>query len=317
MRTAILLALTACNNPPPAAPTAAAPPGAIVDPGETVLTVDGQAIGARELDLVFKRMRVPDDQRAEFAWTTGGKHVAEEYALANQLYFKALERKLQDDPDVQLQLAFAERQVLASAMRAQLAKEEVNDAAIAKYYEDNKARFSKPEVRARQIQVADEQLAKDLFARLKKGEDFAQLAKDHSVDPATKGKGGEAGWLHEHENPLWGDAAFAANKGDVLGPLSSRAGWHIVEVLDKRDSTPIEDTKDEARSQLEHQNAVVVIEKIRSALVISWVKEPAADAPAPQPGPGAVAVPGEPPPGGAPGPQGGQMPPNHPAPGGQ
>jgi hypothetical protein len=312
-----LLAIAACNNQTPAPAPAAAEPGTIANPGETVLSVNGVPIGANELDLVFKRMKIPDDQRSTWAWTRGGKHVAEEYALATVLYHKALDEKLYDDPEVQLQLAFAARQILGAAEREKLAKSAVTEDAIKKYYEDNKARFDKPEVRARQIQVADEATAKDVYDRLKKGESFEQLAKDHSVDQLSKAKGGDVGWFHEHENPLWGDAAFAAKKGDLIGPLQTRVGWHVIEVTDRRDSTPIEDVRDEAIEQIQHQQAVTVLDGIRSEMKVEWVKQPEGDAPGGGgAGPGGVATPGEAPPEGAPpagAPPVGELPPGHPA----
>lgn len=314
MRTALLLiALSACNGSPPPAPAApAAQPGAIADPGEVVLTVNGMPVGKKELDLVFRRMKVPADQLDGFAWTTPGKHVAEEYALARVLYQKALDEKLYDDPEVAMQLAFAERQILGSAMREKLAHDAVNDAAVQKYYEENKDRFTKPEVHARQIQVADETLARELGERLKKGEDFAQLAKDHSTDQLSKRVGGDVGWFHEHENPLYGDAAFGAPVGTIVGPIQSRVGWHIVEVLGKRDATPLEDVKPEAEQQIEHKEGVRIIEEMRNQMKLEWVKAPEGGPELSAPPEGAVATPGEPPPGGP----GAGMPPNHPGGGG-
>ena len=185
MRTVFLLAV-ACNTPPPApAPGAAPIPGHIAAPGETVLTVDGTPVGLDELELVFKRMKVPDDQLADYAWTRHGKEVAESYAMGTVLYEKALQDKLYEDPEVKMQLASAERQILYSAERDKLAKASVTDEAVKKYYDDNKDRYDKPEVRASQILVPDEATAKDVLARIQKGEDFETLARQLSTDPAS------------------------------------------------------------------------------------------------------------------------------------
>jgi peptidyl-prolyl cis-trans isomerase C len=278
---ALALALSACNTPTtdqaPAGSTAVA---GIPDPGEKVLSVNGTPIGLNELQLVFSKMRVPDDKLAEFAWTSGGKRFAEEYALAVVLHEKAVAEKLQDDPEVKKQLALAQRQVLASAMREKMAKAAVTDAAIAEYYEKNKVRFEKPEVHVRQIRVATEPEAQEILASLKGGGDFAALAKEKSKDPSAA-KGGDMGWLHEKENPTFGDQALAAEKGAILGPIESKAGFHVVEVIEKRDKTPMEEVRPEAMAQLEHAEATRVIDELRKSLVLEWVREPSTE---PMPG---------------------------------
>lgn len=289
----LLLALAACNTPSATGPV----PGAMNDVGEKVLSVNGTPIGNKELELVFRKMRVPEDQVAEFAWTPGGKRYTEDYALATVLYQRALEEKLIDDPAVQMQLALATRQVLASAMREKLAKSTVTDAAIAEWYEKNKVRYEKPEVHARQIRVATADEANEILARIQKGEDFAAIAKEKSADAATAPKGGDMGWFKQNENPL-GDAIFAAEKGAVLGPLEGRQGFVIVEVLDKRDKTPMDEVKPEAAAQIEHAESTKVMEELRKSLTFEWVKEPAAG---PAPGMSPHGTHAMPPPGRGPG----------------
>lgn len=303
MRSALLLALAlvACN---PEAPVAAVP-GTIPDAGELVMTVNGTPVGRAEMELVFRRMRMPPEQAATFIDTPGGRHVAEEYALATVLYEKAVAAKLYEDPEVALQMAFAERQVLGQNMRDRLAKAAVTDEAVKAWYEQNKARFEKPEAKVRQIQVTSESMAKDLMERIKKGEEFGTLAKAHSSDPVSAARGGDLGWIRAHENTFIGDAALAADKGALIGPVESRLGFHVVEVLDKRDRTPLEDVRAEAEDQIAHAEATRQLEDLRSQLKIEWAPGRPEVAPPPmQGGPGSPHAPG------------GGLPPNHPPPGG-
>lgn len=291
---ALVLALSACNTP--ADTTTAGSTGStgsasagIPDPGEKVLSVNGTPIGLNELGLVFEKMRVPKDQIPEFAWTRNGKKAAEDYGLAVVLHERALAENLKADPDVQKQLALAERQVLASAMRTKLAKAAVTDAAITEFYEKNKSRFDKPEVKARQIRVATEPEAQEVLARLKKGEDFATVAKEKSTDPGSKAKGGDVGWFQEQANPIFGKDAFAAEKGAMIGPIENRGAFYVVEVQDKRDSTPMEEVRPEAAEQIEHAESTKVIEDLRSSLKYEWVREPSNE-----PAPGMPGMPGMP-----------------------
>ncbi|MEQ1505048.1 MAG: peptidylprolyl isomerase, partial [Myxococcota bacterium] len=265
-----LVATVACNGPA----TTAAIPGAMPDPGETVLTVDEHPIGLSELEIVFEKRNVPEAERATFAWTPNGKKLSEEYAVAVALYEQAVAAKLYDDPEVRLQLQLAERQVLAGAMREKLAKAAVTDAAIQKYYDDNKPRFDKTEVKARHIVVGSETEANEIKAQLASGVDFATLAKTKSIDKKTAAKGGDVGWFHLHEERNFGDKVFEEKPGTVVGPIESRMGFHVVEVLDRRANTPLEEVKPEAAAQLEHAESTRIVDELRKNMKVAWVKEP-------------------------------------------
>ena len=78
-------------------------------------------------------------------------------------------------------------------------------------------------------------LINDIFKRLKEGEDFKQLARQFSEDPGSKMDGGELGW----SNPGDYDPAFemtlnATEIGQLSEPIKSSFGWHIIEVMDRR-----------------------------------------------------------------------------------
>jgi peptidyl-prolyl cis-trans isomerase C len=298
MRSAIVfaLALAGCGTP---AGDASHVPGAIPDRGETVLTVNGTPIGRKELDVLFRRMRVPEDQLDGFLTTARGRQVAEDYAMATLLYERAVAQNLHQDAQTQLELAFTERQVLANRMKEQMSEAAVTPEAIDKWYADNKARFDKPQVKLRQILVATEEEAKDVMARLEKGEDFTALARSVSKDTRSATKGGDLGWVRKHENPQIGEAAFAAEVGKVQGPVQSRLGYHVFEVLEKRDSTPLDDVRPQAEKQLAQTEGAKQLEALKKEAKIEWA--PGMEPP-PLPEPGALPmghppVPGGPPPG--------------------
>ena len=80
-----------------------------------------------------------------------------------------------------------------------------------------------------------EVLINDIYKRLKEGEDFKQLARQFSEDPGSKMDGGELGW----SNPGDYDPAFemtlnATEIGQLSKPVKSSFGWHIIEVMDRR-----------------------------------------------------------------------------------
>lgn len=87
------------------------------------------------------------------------------------------------------------------------------------------------QVRAAHILIPDEKKAKDLKAKIDAGEDFADLAKKWSHCPSKK-KGGDLGWFKKGDMvPEFEAAAFAAKTGDVVGPVKTQFGWHIIKIL--------------------------------------------------------------------------------------
>ena len=86
-----------------------------------------------------------------------------------------------------------------------------------------------------QQQVDDQEaLARQLVGEIKGGADFGKLAVTYSADPQAL-KGGNMGWGKIEELPtLFSQALSSAKKGDVVGPIRSGVGFHILKVNDLR-----------------------------------------------------------------------------------
>ncbi len=94
---------------------------------------------------------------------------------------------------------------------------------------------------------SEAQVEQDLSAlrtRIVNGEDFAALARAHSEDPGSASKGGELGWMSPTEFvPKFREMAETMELNTVSQPFKSQFGWHILQVLDKREH----DNSDRAR----------------------------------------------------------------------
>lgn len=94
---------------------------------------------------------------------------------------------------------------------------------------------------------SEAQVEQDLSAlrtRIVNGEDFAALARAHSEDPGSASKGGELGWMSPTEFvPKFREMAETMKLNTVSQPFKSQFGWHILQVLDKREH----DNSDRAR----------------------------------------------------------------------
>lgn len=80
-----------------------------------------------------------------------------------------------------------------------------------------------------------EVLANSLFLRLQQGEDFAVLAKEFSNDPGSGASGGDLGWASPGDMVPEFDATMQqASIGQISAPFETRFGWHILQVLNTR-----------------------------------------------------------------------------------
>jgi parvulin-like peptidyl-prolyl isomerase len=134
---------------------------------------------------------------------------------------------------------------------------EPTDEEIQKYYEQNKeAQFTTPEQRCvRHILFTKDQKqkAEDVKKQLEDGADFAKLAKQYSQDPGSAEKGGDLGCLGKGETvPPFEEAAFGAKEGEIVGPVKTQFGYHILEVTDTKpkQTRPLSEVEPQIKSQL-------------------------------------------------------------------
>ncbi|GAG15796.1 unnamed protein product, partial [marine sediment metagenome] len=144
----------------------------------------------------------------------------------------------------------------------------------AKKIYDDKMAGAKPEqeVRARHILVVSEDEAKDIAERLKKGEDFAALAKEKSKDKTAKG--GDLGFFTRGQMlKPFEEAVFALDVGDISEPVQTQYGWHIIKVEEKRDQEVpgFDDVKAAIVAQLVQRKAQAVVTGLRDAAKIEIV----------------------------------------------
>ena len=106
------------------------------------------------------------------------------------------------------------------------------------YFDENKESFAKAkEVNASHILVDDEKTAKEVKAKLDKGEDFAELAKEYSKDGSAQ-SGGELGFFGEGAMvPEFEEAAFSMKVGEISEPVKSQFGYHIIKVNEIQEAT--------------------------------------------------------------------------------
>jgi foldase protein PrsA len=125
---------------------------------------------------------------------------------------------------------------------------------IKAYFDENKDQFAQQEqVKASHILVDDETTAKEVKAKLDKGEDFAELAKEYSTDASNAESGGELGYFGKGEmEASFEEAAFTLKANEISDPVKTEYGYHIILVEDKKEAKEAvyEESKEAAEKAL-------------------------------------------------------------------
>jgi peptidyl-prolyl cis-trans isomerase C len=198
------------------------------------------------------------------------------------LVSKAAEaKKLGDTDEFKKKLAMARTKLLMEALLQNEAKASVTDAAMQKVYaEAIKDMGNEQEVSARHILVESEDEAKGISSDLKKGGDFAAVAKEKSKDPGSKETGGDLGFFTKDQMvPEFAEAAFKLDKGQVSDPVKSQFGWHVIRVDDKRAKQPpsFDQVKEQIESYVQRKAQADLIQTLRADAKIEKIGEKPAD----------------------------------------
>jgi peptidyl-prolyl cis-trans isomerase C len=198
------------------------------------------------------------------------------------LVAKAAEaKKVADSSDFKQRLAFARNKVLMELLLQSEAKAATTDQAMHKAYDDAaKQMGDELEVHARHILVEKEDEAKAIAADLKKGIDFAELAKQKSKDPGAA-DGGDLGYFTKEQMvPEFAEAAFKLDKGQISDPVKTQFGWHIIKVEDKRKRQlpEFDKVKDQLETFVQRKAQVEYVTKLRAEGKIERLdNQPASD----------------------------------------
>ncbi|MDZ7361813.1 MAG: peptidylprolyl isomerase [candidate division KSB1 bacterium] len=131
----------------------------------------------------------------------------------------------------------------------------VEKSAVEKYYKEHTQEYKDAEKRkidyvifSNKATRADSDmvrsLAMEILQRAKSGEDFAELAQTYSEDEGNRDKGGDLGFFKRGQMVKpFEEAAFGANPGDIVGPVETTFGLHIIKVVAKKFEEPTEENK--------------------------------------------------------------------------
>jgi peptidyl-prolyl cis-trans isomerase C len=173
------------------------------------------------------------------------------FLIDMKIVAKAAEaKKIEDRDDFKSRLAFTRNRLLMDSLLAAEGKAATTEDAMKKVYQEAAKQIEgEQEVHARHILVETEDEAKAIEAELKKGADFAELAKKKSKDPGAS-DGGDLGFFTKDQMvPEFSAAAFSLEPGKISDPVKTQFGWHIIKVEEKRNRKAPD--FDQVKSQIE------------------------------------------------------------------
>jgi parvulin-like peptidyl-prolyl isomerase len=157
---------------------------------------------------------------------------------------RARKAGLEKDPGVQLQLKLQQAQILAGAYQESMEEKiKPTPEELKEYYQTN------PDADPENVKKK----AEEVLARVKKGEDFAELAKQFSID-GSAAQGGLMRWFGKGRMvPEFEASAFGMQKGQTSDLVKTKFGYHIIRVEDKATRKPEkgkDDTLDDKEQEL-------------------------------------------------------------------
>ena len=123
-----------------------------------------------------------------------------------------------------------------------------------------------------QEQERIKQRADSVYNALKKGADFAELAKKLSDNPISAGNGGVMGWMQPNQTyPEFEEVAYSLQPGEISRPFLAPNGYHIIQMKARKQVEPFEEVKDEILLSFERRGIrdAIANQKLRDQLAAS------------------------------------------------
>ena len=231
---------------------------------EVLAVIAGEQITQADFDRYLQG--VPREQQAYASNPQFREQFLEQLVSLYLFAQKGEEDSLAETEEFQKVMANARREILAQfAMREVLKTVEVSEEEIKTFYDENQAQFKKGEtVSAKHILVESEEKCNEILASINAGEKtFEEAAKEFSSCPSGQ-RGGDLGEFGKGQMVKeFEEAAFSAEIVQVVGPVQTQFGYHLIKVEKKNEATvaSFEEVKEVIRRNLLQQKQNTVYTK--------------------------------------------------------
>lgn len=222
-----------------------------------IATVNGKSIPKSRADALVNAQTAQGQADTEDLRRAIREELVRREIIVQEAQKKGYDKKT----EIQAQMDLARQGVLINAYLGEYVRSHpVTEDALKREYETIKQQLGDKEYKARHILVEKEDEAKDIIAKLKKGDKFEDLAKQ-SKDPGSKERGGDLGWAapSSYVKPF-SEAMTKLAKGKYTeAPVKTDFGFHVILLEDSRELKlpPV----DEAKAQLSQRLQQQMVEK--------------------------------------------------------
>jgi peptidyl-prolyl cis-trans isomerase C len=280
----VALTLTACKEGQLADSTGSTDTlaaAAVISKEDAVASVNGKFISKKSLETLEKEI----SQRSR-GQSFPKEKLVDELIQRELLIQDAVAKQLEKTPEFAEKISTIKKSLLSqAAIQKYLEANPVTDAELKAEYDKNMGK-SGEEYKARHILVKTEDEAKKVIAQLKKGKDFAELAKKESTGPSGP-KGGDLGWFAAGQMvPPFSEAVKALkDKAYTTEPVKTQFGYHVILREEARAQTPppFDTVKEQIRPMMQRQKMQTYLDSLRANAQVEILTAPvvpAAPAPA-------------------------------------
>ena len=222
---------------------------------EILATVAGEVITEADVNAFIQNM--PKEQQM-YASNPQFRQQIVDQLINYRLFSKyAEEMKMDETAEFEAALNNARKEILASMAISETVKAvEVTEEDMKSFYEENSNYFEKgATVSAKHILVKEEEKCQEILEEIIGGKVFEEAAQQYSTCPSGQ-KGGDLGEFGKGQMVKeFEEAAFAAEIGQVVGPVKTQFGYHLIKVEAKNEATvtPFEEVKEQIRRNLMQQ----------------------------------------------------------------
>lgn len=240
---------------------------------EFVASVNGAPISKGLLELNLKGAISQGQKDSPELRQTMKDELINRELIAQAAIKEGLEKNI-DLPDQITQLK--QTLLLQAYLENHFKKEPITDAKLREEYDRQRKLMgdgsSATQYKVSQIILSSESGALGVITRLQKGESFSKLAKETSIDNASKEQGGSVGWILPQQilRPI-ADVMVNLNKGGISNsPIQVQGGWVIIKLEDKRTMKlpTFEEAKNQLRQALVQQYLAESVKRLRETAKI-------------------------------------------------
>ena len=245
---------------------------------------------------------LPEQIQKMFEGPEGAERFVDELVKKEVLFQEAKNKGYENNSEYQQKVEDFKKLTLISILLEKEIEEKAKatDKDVKDYYEKHKADITtNNQIKASHILVKSEDEAKKILEQVKKGGDFAKIAKEKSIDTGSAGNGGDLGFFARGQMvPEFEKVAFSLKEGEVGGPAKTNFGYHIIKVTARKEGKVVEfdkvkdlltqkvtaeKQKEAFDSYIEGLKKSYTVEKNRDAISTLWSAGGKTDSPGDKP----------------------------------